>query len=206
MRDVPEEILNEFVETCHRAARHGLMRCSSGNMSVRLDETRMLATASRSWMENVSAEEVSVCRIADGALIEGAKPTVEIGFHAGILRTRADVNVVLHFQTPCATALACRESDDINYSVIPEIPFYIGAIGHVPYISPGSKQLADAVTEAMQEHDLVVMQNHGLVTVAADYAHVIQNAVFFEFACELITINKDEMRALTVDEVRRLKG
>ncbi|MDA3925998.1 MAG: class II aldolase/adducin family protein [Kiritimatiellae bacterium] len=206
MKDVPKDILNEFVETCHRAAHHGLMRCSSGNMSMRLDDTRMLATATRSWMENVTAEQVSVCRIADGALLEGAKPTVEIGFHAGILRTRADVNVVLHFQTPCATALACRKSEEINYFVIPEIPFYIGSIAHVPYISPGSNELADAVTEAMQEHDLVVMRNHGMVTVAADYAHVIQNAEFFEFACELITINKGEMQVLTVENVEGLKG
>ncbi len=205
MQDVPEDIMNKFVETCHRAARHGLMRCSSGNMSVRLDDTRMLATASRSWMENLSADEVSLCRIADGALIEGPKPTVEIGFHAGILRTRRDVNAVLHFQSPCATALACRKSAAANYFVIPEIPFYIGAIGHVPYIAPGSKELADAVTEASREHDLVVMQNHGMVTVAADYAHVIQNAVFFELACELMTINHDEMRALTVDEVKGLR-
>ena len=30
----------------------------------------------------------------------------------------------MHFQTPCATALACQKAENINYFVIPEIPFY----------------------------------------------------------------------------------
>ena len=90
MTDVPERVLEEFVEACHRAAGRGLMRCSSGNLSWRVDGDRLLASSSRSWMEDISPAEVSVCRISDGALLEGNKPTIEIGFHAGILRTRPD--------------------------------------------------------------------------------------------------------------------
>ena len=46
--------------------------------------------------------------LSDGTIIDGAKPTVEIAFHAGIMRARPDVSVVMHFQTPCATTLACQ--------------------------------------------------------------------------------------------------
>jgi ribulose-5-phosphate 4-epimerase/fuculose-1-phosphate aldolase len=187
MEDVSDYVLAEFLQACHDAGARGLMRCSSGNISRRLDDARMLATSSRSWAENMSAEDICVCRIADGAILDGLKPTAEIGFHAGILRTRHDIDVVMHFQTPCATDLACRETDNIDYFVIPEIPFYIGHVARVPYLLPGSKELADAVTEAMQDHDMVVIRNHGMVTVATDFAHAIQNAEFFELACEVIT-------------------
>jgi ribulose-5-phosphate 4-epimerase/fuculose-1-phosphate aldolase len=34
------------------------------------------------------------------------KPTVEIRFHSGIMRERDDVNWILHFQSPFATAVA----------------------------------------------------------------------------------------------------
>lgn len=47
---------------------------------------------------------------------------------------------------PCATALACREDDDVNYFVIPEIPFYIGHIARVPYLAPGSSELSEVLT------------------------------------------------------------
>ena len=201
---VPDNVLAEFVEACHDAAGRGLMRCSSGNLSRRLDNARFLATSSRSWMENLSQEEVSLCRLSDGATLDGPKPTVEIGFHAEILKTRPDINVVMHFQTPCATALACQGADEINYFVIPEIPFYLGHVAKVPYFLPGSKELAGAVSQAMQNHDMVVMTNHGVVTVAADYAHAIQNAEFFELACYIISHAGDSLTPLAQSDVQRL--
>ena len=186
MDSIPDPILDEFVAACRRVSGHGLMRCSSGNLSMRLDEERLLATASRSWMSTLSRDQVTVCRIRDGHVLRGTKPTVEIGFHCGILRERPDVNVVLHFQAPCATTLACQDTGSTNYFVIPEIPFYIGPVARVPFLLPGSRELAEAVTAAMRDHDMVVMGNHGQVTVARDMEHVIQNAEFFELACGII--------------------
>jgi ribulose-5-phosphate 4-epimerase/fuculose-1-phosphate aldolase len=174
-----------MIQACREVGGRGLVRCSSGNLSRRLDGRRMLATATRSWLGEMSRNQVALCRITDGLLLEGPKPTVEMGFHSEILRRRADVNVVLHFQPPCATTLACRGAE-VNYFVIPEIPFYIGEVGRVPYLPAGSDELARTVAGATERYDMVVMRNHGLVTVAEDYAHAIQNAEFFELACEII--------------------
>jgi ribulose-5-phosphate 4-epimerase/fuculose-1-phosphate aldolase len=186
MHDIPPDAFDDFVCACRQATDYGLMRCSSGNLSMRADGGRLLVKASRSWMARVGADDISVCAVADGSLLKGRKPSVEIGFHAGILNARPDVNIVMHFQAPCATALACQPVETINYFVIPEIPFYIGHVARVPYLPPGSRDLARAVTQAMLKHDLVVMGNHGQVTVARDIDHAVQNAVFFELACEII--------------------
>lgn len=199
-----KETIDSFVNSCREAASSGLMLCSSGNMSMRLDDERMLVKASRSWMAKMTADDVSVCTINDGTLLEGRKPSVEIEFHAGILKTREDVNIVLHFQTPCATALACQAPDSINYFVIPEIPFYVGHIARVPYLAPGSSDLAKVVTEAMMTHDMAVMDHHGMVTVARDAEHAIQNAVFFELACEIILRSADKALPLSEEAVQSL--
>ena len=183
---VPTDTIEGFLHACRRVAERGLVRCSSGNLSMRAGDDTLLITATRSWLSRASVDTISCCRISDGTLIEGGQPSAEIGFHAGILGTRPDVNVVLHFQAPCATALACREPRGINYFVIPEIPFYIGPIGRVPYLAPGSAELARAVAGAMRDHDMVQMANHGQVTVARDADHAIQNAEFFELACEIL--------------------
>jgi len=37
-----------FIQACHEAAARGLLRCSSGNLSWRLDAERMLVTRTRS--------------------------------------------------------------------------------------------------------------------------------------------------------------
>ncbi len=204
MENVATEMVEGFVRACHRAAACGLMRCSSGNFSMRVDGERLLVKASRSWMARVTPSDVSLCAIADGSLIEGPKPSVEIGFHSGILKARPDVNVVMHFQSPCATTLACRKPENINYFVIPEIPSYVGPVARVPCILPGSTELARAVTEAMVDHDMVVMANHGHVTVAHDVDHAIQNAVFFELASEIILRAGADLLPLPETEVQAL--
>jgi len=155
-------------------------------------------------MADLSREQVSICRLVDGSVLEGPRATVEIGFHAGILKSRPDVNVVMHFQTPFATTLACRHADDINYFVIPEIPFYIGHVARVPYRLPGSGHLAEAVTTAMQKHDMVVMGNHGAVTAANDYSHAIQNADFFELACQIIVQGDSALTPLREEDAQCL--
>jgi ribulose-5-phosphate 4-epimerase/fuculose-1-phosphate aldolase len=204
MKNIPDEYVTGFVEACRAAADHGLMRCSSGNMSRRVDQKHMLATRSRSWMSTFSPGDVVLCCIDDGSVIDGQKPTVEINIHAGILRTRPDIDVVMHFQTPHATALACSDLGDINYFVIPEIPFYIGPIGRVPYIPPGTKELGQAVTEAMRDHDLVQMGHHGQVTVGRDFDQAIQNAEFFELACEVILRGGSAVTPLSEDSAQEL--
>jgi ribulose-5-phosphate 4-epimerase/fuculose-1-phosphate aldolase len=204
MKNVSETLINSFLQACRRAADGGLVRCSSGNLSMRVDAERLIVKASRSWMTRVGPEDISLCMIADGTLLEGPKPSAEIGFHAGILKARPDVNVVLHFQTPGATALACRKPGNINYFVIPEIPFYVGHIARVPYLPPGSTELARAVTEAIRNHDMVVLENHGQVTVAHDVDHAIQNAMFFELASEIILRSGNEVIPLPEKETLAL--
>jgi ribulose-5-phosphate 4-epimerase/fuculose-1-phosphate aldolase len=204
MKNIPKEIVEGFVEACHRVGRNGLARCSTGNLSMRLDNDRMLITASGSWMERLTPDDISLCQIADGSLIEGKKPSIEIGFHVGILQSRPDVNVVLHFQSTCATTLTCQALKPLNFFVISEIPFYIGPVATISFFLPGTKELAQAVTDAMRDHDLVMMGNHGQTTVACDVDHAIQNAVFFELACEILLRSGDRLVPLPEPEVRSL--
>ena len=187
----PNENLQERFEmlaaAARRAAGEGLMRCSSGNMSWRIDEGRMLVTATRTWMRDLRDDQVVVCRIADGEVLNGLRPSVETTFHAGILRSRDDVEVVLHFQTPAATTFACRDDvESTDFYIIPEIPYYIGPIAVVPYLVPGSPELAEAVVAAMADHDMAILRNHGLVTVGKTFDDAIQKAVFFELACDIL--------------------
>ncbi len=56
----------------------------------------------------------------------------------------------------------------------------------------------------MCDHDLGVMANHGQVTVARDFDHAIQNAVFFELACEIILRNGPQTAPLSGEAVRAL--
>ncbi|MCI5122508.1 MAG: class II aldolase/adducin family protein [Candidatus Electrothrix sp. AUS4] len=182
-----DDTVNKFINTAHKIAQHGLVLCGSGNLSCRKDEHHILISASGAWLSDLTEEQIAICRIEDGVCINGKKPSIELGFHQQTLKQRRDVNTVLHFQSPYATALAC--SDDMEAAkdlpLIPELPYYIGPVATVPYLTPGSEELAQAVAAALQEHDLAVLRNHGQVTVGKDYREVLQRALFFEFAAAI---------------------
>jgi ribulose-5-phosphate 4-epimerase/fuculose-1-phosphate aldolase len=206
MKKIADEAVSDFVQACHRTAEQGLLRCSSGNLSRRLDEERMLISCTGSWLENIRPEQVAVCRIADGSALTNVRPSVEAVFHAGVLRRRPKVNVVLHFQSPCATTLACRRCDTIDFNILPEVPYYIGPIAVVPYLTPGSPPLAAAVIEALGGHDMVILQNHGLATVGTDYNDAIQKAVIFELACRILLSGGPDIQRISVQDVETLRN
>lgn len=181
------EQLETFVSACHIIAdRYGLVKCSSGNLSMRVGEDEMLVSASRSWMADITVDQIAHMRISDETVLNGKTPSVESRFHAGVLKARSEVNVVLHFQSPAATAVCCMDICDLNFAVTPEVPYYIGSVARVPYLQPGSEELACAVIGALQDADMAVLANHGQVTVGKNIEDALQKAVFFEMACEIL--------------------
>lgn len=206
MQTVDPAVLSEFVSTCRRVARMGLLQCSSGNLSRRLDKDRMLISGSRTWLEDIRDDQIALCNITGASPINDVRPSVETGFHAGVLRTRTDRNVVLHFQSPFAATLACGSPGDVDFNVLPEIAYYIGTIGIVPYLTPGTPELADAVIRAHKDNDMVILRNHGMVTVGVEYDDAIQKAVFFELACRVIVQGGDTVKRLPPEAVAGLRG
>ena len=197
----PEEAVNYFIRCARKAAEAGLLSCSSGNLSLRLpvsegthgslqsqdnhdgqDISRnpqstlpeapsglALLSATGSWLEELREEQVALCRISDGQCLNGVQPTMEAGFHLGVLRRRPEINCVLHFQSP----------------------LYVGReVPVVPFLPPGSDELAAAVTDALSAHDIVLMSNHGQVACGPDFPDTFRRAVFFEMACRIIVLSR----------------
>ncbi len=201
MKEIKDELKKLFIDTAHKIAELGLVRCSSGNLSLRVDHNTILITATGSWMERLIDNEVSICNL-DGTVLNDIKPSVEFGFHAGIYKVRNDVNAVLHFQSPYATAVACSELSSEDFNIIPEVPYYIRSIAKVPFYPPGSEQLADAVTEKAAQNNMIIMQNHGLVTFANNIDLLIKRAVFFELACQILLIGGNRIRGLSKEQIK----
>ncbi len=197
-------VVEQFAAGARRAASFGLMLCSSGNLSWRVDDGNVLITATRSWLCELRTDQVALCRFSDGAHLAGPRPSVEAGFHTGVLRQRPDMRVVLHFQTPFATTLCCRQTLPA-FHVLPEIPYYIGDVAVVPYVQPGTPALAEKVISALATHDLAVLRSHGQVVVGTTIDDAIQKAVFFELACGVIVRGGSDVQPLPADAVSALR-
>ena len=206
---MPEDksTITAFVRACHKVAEYGLVSCSSGNLSWRVEPDVALLSTSGAWLAELTQDQVAACDINTGRCSNGKIPTCESVFHLGILKNRPEMNVVLHFQSPYAAAVACGETDGLDFNMTIEVPVYIGTPAVVPYLPPGSGELAQAVIDTFKELQthIAILKNHGLVSVGTDLNDAIQKAVFFEMACRIMLTNPNA-KALNDDAVEHLRN
>lgn len=198
----------EFVRQAHRVGDAGLTICSSGNLSWRLGE-EMLVSGTGSWIPSLTTAKVSRLRIADGEVLNGVKPSMESVFHRGVMINRPDVNVVLHFQSPYATLLACSKERPASIAVTAEVPLHVGrVIPEIPFMTPGSPELAEAVIEALKQRNAIQLLKHGQVVCGSSFDDVFQRAMFMEMAARItyqtIAAGK-EPDVLTEEEIDALE-
>ncbi len=205
MPHVTDSHLRAFVDAAHRIGTHQLLLCSSGNLSWRINEQTLLISQTGSWLPYLTKDQICIANMLDGVVLNNVKPSMDSGFHFGVLRDRKDINVVLHFQSLYATTLACMPDPPANFNVVNEVPVYIGPIAMLNYICPGSPEIGRMVTESMRKHNLVVLRNHGQVVVGKDFDEVIQRALFFELACGIIMRSNNQAIRLSDGQIREME-
>lgn len=176
----------ELCELGHYLGERGLAWGTSGNISLRVDEDRFLISASGAWLGKITPEQTALCSTRQEESV-GAKPSVETPMHRAIYRNRPDAQVVVHVSPPYSTLIACSSLSiptDLNIENI----FYIGRVTRVPYIQPGTQRLADAVGEAVREHETVILSNHGMITFHVSVPDVLMRVESFEMTCRLVTL------------------
>jgi L-fuculose-phosphate aldolase len=155
----------ELVETLRRMLTGGLVRGTGGNVSARAGEFAAVSPTSLPY-DTLRAEDVSLVT-ADGELVEGRAPSVELPLHLAVLAERPDVGAVVHTHSPAATALS------------------LAGIGPVPVARPepsGTVALGQAVLEAAGDGHAVVVRGHGPVCFGADLAEALERAFALEEA------------------------
>lgn len=185
----------------HQVGQQGLTICSSGNLSVRIGDEVMIS-GTGSWVPEITPDQVSVCRLEDGQVLNGIRPSMESVFHMGVMRKRPDVGCVLHFQSPYATVVACMKDRPANLNFTAEVPLHVGEeIPMIPFFRPGSKELADHVVEAMTTCNSVMLLKHGQVVCGKDFKQALERAMFFEMACRIAVIANGNVDPLTRAEI-----
>ena len=202
---ITNEHIEKFIAEAHRVGDAGLTVCSSGNISWRVGD-KILVSGTGSWVPSLLKEKVSICNHETGEVLNGVKPSMESVFHMGVLKERPDVNVVLHFQSPYATVVACMKETPKDFNVTAEVPCHVGEeIPVIPYYRPGSKELAEAVIAAMKDHNSVLLKKHGQVVCGKDFDQAFERAMFFEMACRIIILTKGEYMTLSKKEIADLE-
>lgn len=170
MSNTKQNIKHQLVDICHRIYQQGFGAASDGNISVRIDDDRVLITPSGMSKGLVQAEDLILLDAQGTPINKNHKPSSETKLHIGIYHVRPDVQAIVHAHPPCATAFAVA-GIELPSDVLPEVVIMVGEIPLIAYSTPGSQQLAESVAGHMQRCDAALMQNHGVITVGDSLLH-----------------------------------
>lgn len=154
-------------EVCHRMWQLGWVAANDGNVSVKLPDGTFLVTptgVSKSFI----TPDILLRVDADMNVIEGGgKPSSEMKMHMRCYQEREDVGAVVHAHPPTATGYAVAGKSLDEYSMI-ETVIAVGSIPLTPYGTPSTYEVPDAIAPYLAEHDVLLLQNHGALTVGCD--------------------------------------
>jgi L-fuculose-phosphate aldolase len=94
----------------------------------------------------------------------GRRPSSEILMHLEVYHQRADVGAVVHAHPPVATAFSIA-GVSLARCVLPEVVITLGSIPTADYATPGTSEMPLSISEAIQDHDALILAHHGSLTV-----------------------------------------
>lgn len=163
------EIREQICDVCHKMWQLGWVAANDGNVSVKLDDGTFLVTPTGISKSFITPEKIIQIN-SDGDIIEaseGYKPSSEIKMHLRCYTEREDVRAVVHAHPPTATGFAVAHLDLDRYTMI-ETVVSLGSIPITPYGTPSTSEVPDSIAPYLAEHDAVLLENHGALTVGSD--------------------------------------
>jgi L-fuculose-phosphate aldolase len=139
---------------------------SDGNVSVRLDDGRVVATPTQTCKGRMTEEMLAVTDL-EGRPLDDRRVSSELAMHLLIYRERADVRAVCHAHPPHGSAFAVAGLA-IDQPILSEVILTLGCVPLAEYGTPSTDELTDAMRPLVKNHNALLMANHGAVAYGAD--------------------------------------
>ncbi|WP_342356999.1 class II aldolase/adducin family protein [Clostridium algidicarnis] len=163
------ELKEQICDICHKMWQLGWVAANDGNVSVKINDNTFLTTPtgiSKSFMTPDKIVKIN----AKGEILEaknGYKPSSEIKMHLRCYEQRDDVGAVVHAHPPTATGFALAHKSMDVYSLV-ECVISVGSVPIAEYGTPSTDEVPNSITPYLKEHDVILLENHGALTVGKD--------------------------------------
>ena len=202
-----EQARADIVEVGRRLWERGYVASNDGNISVRLDETRLMTTP-KSVSKGFMTPDMMVITDLEGKKISGQRdPSSELKMHLEVYRNRPDARAVVHAHPPTATGFAVA-GIPLDRAVLAEVITTLGSIPIAEYATPSTEELPAAVRKYVKAHDGLLLANHGALALAGDVMSAYYRMETIEHFAKISLVARTLGREniLSRDEVERLQG
>ena len=174
---------------CYRLASHFRMTdLIHTHISARVPGTReeFLINPYGLWFHEVTASNLVRIDVNGRKLDDSEHPVNPAGFiiHAAIHEAREDAHCVMHTHTRAGVAVSAMQRGLLPLSQF-ALRFY-GKTGYHDYegatLVPGERQ---RLQTSMAQHDVLILRNHGLLTVGESVAQAFDRMYSLNNACQV---------------------
>jgi L-fuculose-phosphate aldolase len=145
----------------------GFVAATDGNLSVRLDSSRIMVTPSGFSKGMLQPEDMVIVDLEGNKLRGATDPSSETTMHLTIYRMRPDVGAVVHAH-PCTATGFASAGIALDEPLCSEVVVTLGSVPLAPYATTGTAELSESLQPFIADHNAILMANHGVVTYGAD--------------------------------------
>ncbi len=175
------DLRRELVDVCALLYGRGLTVSAGGNMSVRCGDSILITPSGTN--KGLLRPEDLVKVAMDGTVISGPKPSIETGFHLALYNANPGTNAVVHCHPLHCVALTVR-GEHLRCNITPEGALLLGRVAEIPYITPGTRALVEAV-RGNSTSKAMIMVRHGALTQGATLREAYDSMEELEFQARL---------------------
>lgn len=198
MSNLPET-KDLICDVCHKMWQLGWVAANDGNVSAMLKDGTILTTPTGMSKSFITPDKLIRIDRQGNVLeaAEGLRPSSEIKMHLRCYDKREDVRSVIHAHPPGATGFAVAHKAMDMYNMIEDVTV-IGSVPLTPYGTPSTVEVPNAIEPYLQEHDVMLLENHGALAVGSDvitafyrmeslelWAKITINAVILGGSCDI---------------------
>jgi len=186
----------DLISICHLLYERSYVVSSDGNVSVRLDDGRILATPTMTCKGRMTDDLIAV---------NDRRASSELLMHLLIYQERPDVKAVCHAHPPHGTAFAVAGLP-IDQPILSEVILTLGCVPLAEYGTPSTAELTDAMRPLVKHHNALLMANHGAVAYGADLWQAFDRLETLEHTAKIAILSRvlGGSRNLSADAVEKL--
>jgi L-fuculose-phosphate aldolase len=205
-----EAMRAEIIHTGRKLWERQYVDGNGGNISCRLGTEYVLCTPT--MMSKCDMEPADICLSdLEGNIVAGDRlRTSELFLHLEIYKANPRACAVVHCHPPYATAFSLTGTAP-PAGLISEYEIFIGPAAVARYETPGTKAFAETVLPFVQNHNTILLANHGVVCWSDTVTHAEWLVEILESYCKTYVIAKQIGKPLAhipeekIEEILMLK-
>jgi L-fuculose-phosphate aldolase len=198
----------EVARFMRRLYKHRLTTTSGGNISMRISQDLIVITSSASDKGRMKWEDVGLMTTEGENLTPCLKLSIESAMHLAIYKKQKEVFAIVHAHPTFATAFTAMKNT-IDTKLTAEASAILSNPVFVPYALMGTMKLANMVADSTIQSDILLLENHGILTTgtnllqAFDKLEVLENAAKMTLIVEIMG-KKRSLTSARIAEIERL--